>query len=49
MLVSGPGDLLHLPSLFNYFQERLYFPINRIVAFAGDDGYDTYEIRFASF
>lgn len=49
VLVSGPRDLLHLPSLFNYFQERFYFPINRIVAFTGDDGYDTYEMRFASF
>lgn len=48
--VSGPKDILDMFSLFNYFEQRLYFHIDRIEALDQEDTtHDAYEIRFASF
>lgn len=48
--VSGPKDILNMFSLFNYFEQRFYFHIDRIESLGHEDTtHDAYEIRFASF
>lgn len=48
--ISGPGEILDLFSLFNYFEQRFYFHVDRVEPLANDDAaIPAYQIRFASF
>jgi len=47
--ITGPREVLDLPSLFNYFEQRFYFHVDRIQPLIREDSTnDAYEIRLAS-
>lgn len=48
--ISGPGEILDLFSLLNYFEQRFYFHVDRVEPqLHHDAAIVAYEIRFASF
>lgn len=48
--ISGPGEILDLFSLFNYFEQRFYFHVDRVEPLVNDEAATlAYQIRFASF